>query len=45
MTYLFVGVFIIWIGIVAYMGRLFNLQKKVSRQLEDLQTRTSKKGL
>lgn len=36
MTYLFVGVLILWAGILTYMGRLFSLQKKVSRQLEDL---------
>ncbi|WP_407270683.1 CcmD family protein [Radiobacillus sp. PE A8.2] len=36
MTYLFVGVLILWAGILTYMGRLFSQQKKVSRQLENL---------
>ncbi|WP_396266288.1 CcmD family protein [Halobacillus amylolyticus] len=37
MTYLFVGVIILWIGILFYMGRLYSQQKKVSRKLDELQ--------
>lgn len=35
MTYLFMGVFILWLGILIYLGRLHSQQKKVLRQLED----------
>jgi CcmD family protein len=45
MIYLFTGVFIIWIGILVYMGRLVNQQKKVSRQLDDLEKSALHKGL
>ncbi|MDC3414554.1 CcmD family protein [Aquibacillus sp. 3ASR75-11] len=36
MTYLFIGVSVMWIGILVYMGRLFQQQKQVSQQLDNM---------
>lgn len=33
MNFLFVGVLFIWIGILAYIIRIFNEQKKITKQL------------
>ncbi|MDC3418157.1 CcmD family protein [Aquibacillus salsiterrae] len=35
MTYLVIAVMALWIGILTYMGRLYNLQKKVAKELKD----------
>lgn len=37
MNFLFVGVFIIWLGILSYVIRIFNEQKKISKKLENIQ--------
>ncbi|MCM3164091.1 MULTISPECIES: CcmD family protein [Bacillaceae] len=38
MNFLFVGVLIIWVGILAYVIRIFNEQKKITKQLEKIKS-------
>lgn len=36
MNFLFVGVLVIWVGILAYVIRILNEQKKITKQLEKI---------
>ena len=37
MTYLFIALIILWAGILGYTAWIYREQKKVSRQLDDLE--------
>ncbi|WP_228027731.1 CcmD family protein [Bacillus fonticola] len=36
MNFLFIGVLIVWMGILGYVIRIHNQQKKISKQLENI---------